>query len=179
MKNSGAVISFVFLMAGGTALASSDGPEWSYEGDRGPEHWGDLAPEFIQCKVGLNQSPVDLANTLDADLPPLKLNYTTNTTTIVNNGHTAQAGVEPGNTLVVGGETFELLQFHLHTPSEHSINGKQFAMETHYVHRNDKGELAVVGVLHDIGPASAHLKEFETQIPAEFDQPAPFVTPRP
>ena len=155
--------------------AGGDGPAWSYTGERGPEHWGDLAPEFVQCKVGLNQSPVDITNTLNADLPALELNYTGSTTTIVNNGHTAQASVEPGNTLVVDGEAFELLQFHLHTPSEHRINGRSFPLETHYVHRNAKGELAVVGVLHEIGPASKQLQEFEAKIPTAINQPVPYV----
>ncbi len=61
------------------ATASGDGPQWSYIGERGPEHWGDLAPAFIQCKVGLNQSPVDITNTVDAELPALELNYTGST----------------------------------------------------------------------------------------------------
>lgn len=25
---------------------------WSYEGETGPAHWGDLAPEFHLCKDG-------------------------------------------------------------------------------------------------------------------------------
>lgn len=36
-------------------------------------------------------------------------------------------------------------------PPEHTLNGKPFAFETHFVHKNAKGELAVVGVLHNIG----------------------------
>ena len=125
--------------------------DWSYEGDNGPEHWGELAPEFVQCRVGLNQSPIDIVATVDADLPALEIDYRGSTLELVNNGHTAQANVAPGNFMRVGGESFELLQLHLHTPSEHRINGKLFPMETHYVHRNDRGELAVVAVLHIVG----------------------------
>ena len=37
---------------------------WSYSGKTGPRHWGDLAPENVQCKMGKNQSPIDLRDNL-------------------------------------------------------------------------------------------------------------------
>lgn len=150
--------------------------DWSYEGDNGPEHWGDLAPEFVQCRVGLNQSPIDIVATVDADLPALEIDYRSSTLELVNNGHTAQANVAPGSFMRVAGESFELLQLHLHTPSEHRINGRLFPMETHYVHRNARGELAVVGVLHIEGPSSPDLLDFQSQIPRELNKPVPFET---
>jgi carbonic anhydrase len=45
------------------------------------------------------------------------------------------------------------LQFKINTPSEHQINGKVFLMELHFVHKNEKGELAVVALLMDEGQA--------------------------
>ncbi len=66
---------------------------------------------------------------------------------IVNNGHTIQVNVPPGNFLKVGGESYELLQFHFHRPSEEQIDGKPMAMVAHLVHKSASGKLAVVGVL--------------------------------
>ncbi len=166
-------VCFVMLLAL-PAQAGEDSVHWAYEGEHGPEHWGDLSPKFVQCKVGLNQSPINIVDALDADLPTLALDYNTSTVNLVNNGHTAQANVQPGNYLRVGGEVFELIQFHLHTPSEHRINGKSFLMETHYVHRNEKGELAVLAVLHDEGPRSEALDRLEREIPQEIDKPAAY-----
>ena len=45
---------------------------WSYEGERGPEHWGDLDPEYAPCKDGHAQSPIDIRETEKADLPALR-----------------------------------------------------------------------------------------------------------
>jgi len=42
---------------------------------------------------------------------------------------------------------FELKQFHFHTPSEHAIDGKREAMEAHFVHAKEGGDLLVLGVL--------------------------------
>jgi carbonic anhydrase len=151
--------------------AAEDGTHWAYEGPNGPKHWGDLSPEFISCKVGVNQSPVDISETYEADLPELVIDYNTYTTELVNNGHTAQANVEPGYFLRVGDEEYELLQLHLHTPSEHWLNGEPMLMETHYVHANAQGELAVVAFLHKAGEASPGLEWFRKLIPKEVNQP--------
>lgn len=44
----------------------SDEPEqsheihWGYEGHEGPEHWADLSEDFVACRDGRQQSPIDL-----------------------------------------------------------------------------------------------------------------------
>jgi carbonic anhydrase len=52
---------------------------------------------------------------------------------ITNNGHTVQANVPAGATLEIDGLTYNLLQFHFHTPSEHTLNG------LHGTHRDAPG----------------------------------------
>ncbi|MEH6584219.1 MAG: carbonic anhydrase family protein [Halioglobus sp.] len=153
--------------------AADDGVHWTYEGEHGPETWGDLSPDFIQCKVGLNQSPIDIVDSIEANLPPLVLDYQTRSVDLINNGHTAQMNVEPGNYLRVGGEEFELLQFHIHVPSEHRINGEASLLEVHYVHRNKRGELAVIGVLYFEGEDHPKLAQYISLIPEEIGKPVP------
>jgi len=157
-----------------SAQAADREVHWSYSGEHGPAHWGDLSPDFVQCKVGLNQSPINITDAVDADLPALELDYTTSSTDVVNNGHTAQVNVKPGNFLRVGGEEFELKQFHLHTPSEHRVNGKSFLMETHYVHANKEGGLAVVALLHEEGAPSDALGRLVRDIPKKISESAVF-----
>ena len=158
----------------GCVQAADQPAHWTYSGKHGPEHWGDLAPEYIQCKVGLNQSPVDLSNAMDASLPALQLDYSHATTDVVNNGHTAQVNLQPGNYFRVDGEVFELQQFHLHAPSEHLIDGAAFLMEMHLVHSNPRGELAVIGILFGAGETHPKLAELGATIPDTVGKPAPF-----
>ena len=122
---------------------------WSYTGDTGPAHWGELSEDFASCRVGKNQSPIDIETDrlIEADLGTLIFSYQGESTEIINNGHTLQANVTPGSTMQVKGETFELKQFHMHSPSEHQINGESLPLELHFLHSNDAGELAVVGML--------------------------------
>lgn len=49
---------------------------------------------------------------------------------------------------VIGNKKLELLQFHFHTPSEHALNSKRYAMEAHLVHREiGTDNLTVLGVM--------------------------------
>eukprot|EP00487_Bulimina_marginata_P004822 TRINITY_DN218_c0_g1_i1.p1 TRINITY_DN218_c0_g1~~TRINITY_DN218_c0_g1_i1.p1 ORF type:complete len:306 (-),score=39.87 TRINITY_DN218_c0_g1_i1:237-1154(-) len=82
---------------------------------------------------------------------PLKFNYPqlVRDCTIMNNGHTVQINIDPSNkcTLSIHGKTFELKQFHFHTPSEHTIDSLQYEMEMHLVHLNEDNEIAVLGFI--------------------------------
>jgi carbonic anhydrase len=51
------------------------------------------------------------------------------------------------------------VQVHFHSPSEHTIAGKSFPLEAHFVHKNDKGELAVLGVLFEHGNSNSEIEK--------------------
>ena len=50
---------------------------------------------------------------------------------------------------------WNLIQFHLHIPSEHTINGMHNDVEIHFVHANACGELLVMGVMLTITNTSS------------------------
>ncbi|MBL8138125.1 MAG: carbonic anhydrase family protein [Acidobacteria bacterium] len=59
----------------------------------------------------------------------------------------AACGRAPGDTLTLGATSFDLVQYHFHAPSEHTLSERRYPMEMHMVHRSAAGRLAVVGVL--------------------------------
>src|SRR3954447_24609740 len=75
---------------------AAEGAHWSYEGEAGPDHWGDLAKENAACSAGSQQSPLDIVGATEAEIPELKLSWRTGGGQIVNNGHTIQLNVQPG-----------------------------------------------------------------------------------
>jgi carbonic anhydrase len=145
-----AITAIVLIISATTAFA---GVHWSYSGEDGPEHWGELSPDFSLCKDGVNQSPIDLVAELDVELPELSFQYHGTPLQEINNGHTIQVNVMSGNYLDVpeSGWKSELLQAHFHSPSEHLINGNSFDMEIHLVHTDEEGHLTVVGVMIEEG----------------------------
>lgn len=140
---------------------------WAYSGDTGPDSWGRLKPEFQQCNVGKRQSPIDIRDGIAVQLDPIQFDYRPSGFRVIDNGHTVQVNVEPGNGIVVQGHRYELLQFHFHRPSEERINGRQFEMVAHLVHRDLDGKLAVVAVLMDQGKGHPLIQQVWNNLPLE------------
>ena len=125
---------------------------WGYEGAGAPENWGKLSPKFSICAAGRNQSPIDIKNTVDADLPPINFKYNMlSPADIINDGHTVQVNLWSGGEITLDGEQFTLKQFNFHTPSENTIDGKKFPLEMQLVHLNKKNEIAIVSILFEPG----------------------------
>jgi len=158
---------FVLMAVSPPLLAKQGSVHWSYEGEEGPEHWGELSDEFRMCAEGKNQSPIDLTAAVRADTPELVFEYYSTPVDEINNGHTIQQNIRPGSFLRIPdrGRNFELKQFHFHSPSEHTVGGQSFAMEMHFVHIDENGALAVVGVLVDEGEEHPILKQLWSFMP--------------
>ncbi|WP_163132123.1 carbonic anhydrase [Agarivorans sp. Alg241-V36] len=169
------LISTVIAISGG-ALAQGD-VHWGYSGHQGPEHWGELAPEFSLCTSGKNQSPINISATTKGQLPSLALNYQASGNEIINNGHTIQVNYAPGSYLDIAGHQFELKQFHFHSPSENTLRGKSFPLEAHFVHADSKGNLAVVALMFEQGNENQELAKAWSQLPQEAGQKARLATP--
>ncbi|MDA0990375.1 MAG: carbonic anhydrase [Verrucomicrobia bacterium] len=153
----------ILLCGGGSSYG--EGVHWTYSGDTGPEHWGELDESFEMCAKGKNQSPINLTDFIEADLPPIRFAYGAPARTILNNGHTIQVAFEAGNQMTIDGDDFRLLQFHFHAPSENHIDAKSFPMEAHLVHANDQGDLAVVAVMFESGEPNTLLDALWQQMP--------------
>ncbi len=120
---------------------------WSYEGEGGPESWGELDPKFSACSQGQSQSPINLKWTSPKEGGKLEFAYHDSKLKVIDNGHTLQFNYEQGSKVSINGEEYDLLQMHFHTPSEHTISNKSYPLEVHFVHKDALGRLAVVGVM--------------------------------
>ena len=135
---------------------------WDYEGEMGPENWG---KEFPTCGKGKSQSPLNIKGPFEKVRYNVVPDYKLGPLKILNNGHTIQVNVAPGSKIRIDGIAFDLLQFHFHRPSEEHINGKPSAMVIHFVHKNDAGELAVLGVLLQEGNENPGIKTLWSYAP--------------
>jgi len=73
-----------------------------------------------------------------------------------DNGHAVEVDGDAADAMIRG-RHFRLTQFHFHSPSEHSIDGRHFPLEGHYVFRAVDGRLAVIAVLYTDGRENAAL----------------------
>ncbi len=146
---------------------------WAYEGEGGPERWGELKPEYRLCASGKRQSPIDIRDGIRVDLEKIQFDYQPSGFAVLDNGHTIQVNIAPGNSLQVMGRRYELLQFHFHRPSEERINGRQFDMVAHLVHKDADGRLAVVAVLLERGRDQPLVQTVWNNLPLEKGEPLP------
>jgi carbonic anhydrase len=162
LKTAGAAVAVVGVAAvPGLASAQSRGAAnpppgaWNHDpaSPIGPLHWGTIG--FPTCGTGTNQSPVNIRTDQVAVLngPPLHLRYQQAELGIENTGHVVEVPTPAGvtDTLQIGGNTYQMVQYHFHVPSEHTVNGQSADLEAHFVHTNAQGATAVVGVFFNIG----------------------------
>lgn len=154
-----------------TSIArAAEPPRFEYSGVAGPDNWATLTPAFAACGSGRSQSPINIESSRhEANLPALDISYTTAALDFKNNGHAVQTDYAAGNTVSDAfhnqapyraivrnaegsttahfNETYELKQFHFHSPSEHQRDSYNTAAEIHFVHSDPEGNLAVISVL--------------------------------
>ena len=138
--------------AAAVGVARAEGAHWSYAD---PENWG-ADGAFRACSIGGEQSPIDLTGAVRAEIEPPAVSWRAEAFSIVNNGHTIQANASPGGFATSAGRKYELQQFHFHAPSEHTLDGKRSAMEAHFVHGGEGGNLMVIGVFLEGGGQDAN-----------------------
>lgn len=151
-----------------TERRPGDGTEWGYAGSSGPEHWAELSAKYKVCAEGTQESPIDLRGAVPARLGDLRIEWQPLPLRVANTGHSIQVDAPPGGRLVMEGRTYELLQFHLHHPSEHLLDGRRFPMEIHFVHRGPGNDvLGVVAVFVEHGAPNEALGAVLAAMPAE------------
>ncbi|KAM0286269.1 hypothetical protein ACHAQH_000998 [Verticillium albo-atrum] len=127
----------------------------------GPLNWHALAPGNEKCATGTNQSPINLESSEWTTVPGSSLTFNIDSVPntgakLLNLGSTVE--VVANGTLVRGGKTYSLAQFHFHTPSEHRVDSEHYPMEVHFVFQAADSSLSVVGFLIELGNANQALK---------------------
>ncbi|KAK7404758.1 hypothetical protein VNO78_05715 [Psophocarpus tetragonolobus] len=159
-----------------------DESEFNYDvkSNIGPFNWGDIKPEWSLCKNGSMQSPIDLLNErvqIVSHLGTLQKNYSPSNATLKNRGHDIKLEWLAGTSyLQMNGTQYALKQFHWHSPSEHTIDGKRLDLELHMVHETPSGQTAVIGILYKTGRPdhflsllTKHLEAVSNSIGAEIE----------
>ena len=144
------------------ALAMSAGIAWAADWDHkaGGTDWPET---FEGCSIEnvIHQSPIDVQEvTAEPSDTVLNFDYSNVSLDVFNNSHTVQADVPAGNSITVtkGGQdkTYNLLQFHWHTPSENEFSGYDQDAEVHFLHQDPSdNSLAVVELFYEWNWAEA------------------------
>lgn len=172
LRSSGALALLAALLAGcgedGSDAADGD-PGTSQDAAHGSDHWSyaDVDDWDATCASGVEQSPIDLTAAAEEDLADLELDYRPVEATVIDTGHSIQVTPDGAGTMTREGVASSLVQLHVHTPSEHHLDGAAYPAELHLVHQTKDGALAVLGVLIEEGAASPAVEDVLEVLPAE------------
>jgi carbonic anhydrase len=128
-------------------------PKWNWDREAsskyGPAKWATISPK--ECgNTGIEQSPVNLV--VKPGLTPtrgIRFDYHKfSSAATTSSGYKLEVPAVEGGGIWIQGEPelFGLVEFHIHTRSEHEIGGQLADFEVHLVHQAPSG-LAVIGVL--------------------------------
>lgn len=127
------------------------------------------ASQAALCDSGRRQSPIDITVTQRRALPSLTFDYRAEPLKLADDGHTVRVRLRKGSELRIGGARYALQQFHFHTPGGDRIDGEQFPMVAHLLHKSTSGQLLAVAVLFRIGGENPLLATLLPRIPARPD----------
>ncbi len=143
---------------------------WGYiDDEHGPENWKNLCDDYSACG-GKAQSPIDIKTNIVVTEKKLKLpiiDFHTTKVNIVNNGHTIQFNVDKGNKVNLNGKDYQLLQFHYHSLSEHTVDGNHFPIEVHFVTKHADNDYAVLGVFFKEGSKNSLFARYLDKFPVK------------
>ncbi|KAI3826473.1 hypothetical protein L1987_00521 [Smallanthus sonchifolius] len=149
-----------------------DEREFSYDVNSpiGPDHWGEIHPDWSICIHGDMQSPIDITRKriqTTSKLGRLDRDYKPTNTTLVNRGHDMMlTWIGGAGHIHINGTEYRLNQAHWHTPTEHTLNGRRFNLELHLVHQSIDEKVAVVAILYKIGRPDCFLTMMEPYLKA-------------
>lgn len=134
---------------------------FSYDfGPSGQKHWCGF------CQTARLQAPINIPNTTGSQQPIIRFNgYERQTSLVIYPDNPYNLKIDyknssnPAGSITIGNDTFKLLEFHFHRPSEEAIDNRRFPMVAHLVHLKDQagcdvglaGCVAVITVLIEQG----------------------------
>ncbi|WP_161042399.1 carbonic anhydrase [Elizabethkingia anophelis] len=149
----------VYLLIGVFGYAQQ---HWSYQGEDAPEHWGKIKGNE-KCNEKGNQSPINIVISQvinNNSLPNTEYHYKdADIKNIEDNGHSLQFNFNKDGFIKYHAKTYELIQFHAHEESEHTIDGMRYPLELHFVHKAIDGSILVVGVMVKDGMENSYFEK--------------------
>ncbi len=162
MKMLPALLATAMVVSPTAAIAQEK--DWNFGDGEMPERWSTLNTDYAICDAGLNQSPIDLGAANARGDVELETNFGETTGTVVFGEEKVQVDFPAGMGMTSGGKSFNLIQVHFHTPSEHAVNGERTPLVAHFVHATDAGELGVLGVMFEEGEANPALAKITEHV---------------
>jgi carbonic anhydrase len=146
----------IILLLLNTPAFADDTPTWTYDGDQtNEEAWGNLSHLYINCALGKEQSPINIAITKPSSKPPLAFHYKPSKATVKLENHALNVAMQDAMVISSDARDYTLESISFHTPGEHMVNGNFYLVEIELLHHDKDGNPLIVSVFGQRGEANA------------------------
>lgn len=122
---------------------------WNYDGIFGPEKWGQMKEEFKFCKIGYNQSPIDITdNFKDSEL---KFSYANSDVEKKPTNHFLQVEFDSRDFVLRGKKKYFIRRIEFHHPSEHLVAGNPHSLELQIYHKSTDEQWLALAIFLELG----------------------------
>ncbi|MGE0754142.1 MAG: carbonic anhydrase family protein [Alphaproteobacteria bacterium] len=160
-------ISSLLIVAAPANAQQNSAPGWSYDNDyTGQEEWGLISGQYAACGIGTMQSPIHIAYTEVEKLPDLAFSYSKTNANIANIERTVQITFnDDSQTVQEDGKQYILKRIEFHSPGEHIIKNRIYAMEVHLMHENADGDKLIVAMMGEMEKPLEHIDALLDALP--------------
>lgn len=146
---------FLIIFTFCCVLISSCQAGWNYED---ASEWGDLEEKFKFCKIGYNQSPIDIKEEFETS--DLKFDYKPAGVEKEKKNYVLNLNYFEKNFLYrgLGKKKYFIRSFSFHHPSEHLVNGKAHSLEMQIMHKSEDEQWLILSIFLDVGKENHDFK---------------------
>lgn len=127
-------------------LLFSCGENWSYQNEK---DWSDLDKKYKFCKIGYNQSPIDIKD--DFTNSDLQFSYGLNEVSKEKKDYALRINFYDKNSVTRLKKKYFLRHLVFHHPSEHLVDGKKHSLEMQIAHKSDDEQWLIMSVFLEVG----------------------------
>ena len=127
--------------------------DWSYSGKGSPQNWAKISDKNKFCKIGYNQSPIDINSTMHKDfiLNDLRFDYKEAEIEKFNAKYYQKINFYGKNFVFRGKKKYWLKYIEFHHPSEHLLDSSPHSLEMQIYHKSEDEQWLAVAIFLDIG----------------------------
>ena len=143
------IISWIFIF-----FLCACSTEWSYSGKGSPQYWAEISEKNKFCKIGYNQSPIDINSAMNKDfiLNDLKLDYKISEIEKVNEKYYQKINFYSKSFALRGKKKYWLKYIQFRHPSEHLIGSEPHSIEMQIYHKSEDEQWLAVSYFLEILP---------------------------
>lgn len=143
---------FKILICGFLLFFCSCEKKWNYSTNNSKENWGDLREEYKFCKIGFNQSPINIDQSFTTH--DLKENFSTNSNfEIRKKDFVNRIEFFSRDYLTRGKKKFFIRYLEFHHPSEHLVKSEKYSLEMQVAFKSEDEQWLILAYFVELDSA--------------------------